>query len=412
MFEGKEKEYLLSLLNINRRIKVATLSYLNFLSIKTEGYKDNYFNYKYDNISEKKIIEVTKEEIIKRNENFVKIIEKELPLLFEIYTQINEYIEKFKNYSLNNRNNQDLFIYYENHKIKSMKIIQSKEIIQKSDFINLIFKSMIILAKDLIIRESVKADRKLNYFWVRNKVLNKLTRQNVDLERPSNILDFIKGYIKSNFQNNNIEIFITITNLPNKNYSRFRILSPYPNRPNQIPSYYNNQLVQINIKIYPLNILISLPMNKELNYNVYKFALSVKDEYKIHSNPELILFKKIKILLNERIISILNLIYEDKKRKISLIMNNKPILFDEESLREFLKKFINYIYDYNLINKIKCGLCQNIIKYSFIEKCFLPPFYKLYRERENQQQNVKNNENETNLFFHEDCFRKMGNKFL
>ena len=183
MFEGKEKEYLLSLHNINRRIKVATLSYLNFLSIKTEGYKDNYFNYKYDNISENKIINVTKEEIIKRNENFVKIIEKELPLLFEIYTQINEYIDKFKNYSLTNRNNQDLYMFYENHKIKSIKIIQSKEIIQKCDLINLIFKSMIILSKDLIIRESVKADRKLNYFWVRNKVLNKLSRQNVDLER-------------------------------------------------------------------------------------------------------------------------------------------------------------------------------------------------------------------------------------
>lgn len=415
MFEEEERRLLINLYNINRRIRVASFSYLNFLSIKTDGYKDNYFNYKYDINNENKNINISSEEILKRNENYSKMIEKELSILYEIYSKINEYFELQKNSQnyppLINRSSQDLLKFYENHKIKSMQIIQSKDIIQKSDLFILIFKNMINLAEDSIIRESVKTDRKLNYFFVRNKYNNKLPRQINDLERQKNILDDIKGYIKSNFKNSNIEISIVITSFLNKNYSKFRVLSLYTNRANSMSIYYN-QIAQINIKLFPLNIALNIPLNKEFNFNIYKYALYVKDEYKIFSKYDSILFKKIKMLFNERITSFLNLIYEDKKRKLLQNLNNSPIFFDEDSLKELLKKFINYISDYNNIYKTKCSFCENIIKYSLIEKCFFPPFYKVYREKENIQQNKIINENDINLFFHEECFRKIANKYL
>ena len=95
------------------------------------------------------------------------------------------------------------------------------------------------------------------------------------------------------------------------------------------------------------------------------------------------------------------------------INNNAIILLDEEILKEFLIKFINYVNDYNTITNIKCNLCQKMAKYSYMEKCFLPPFYKLYKDKEALLSNNKNdNNNKQTLFFHEECFRKIANSFL
>jgi hypothetical protein len=260
--------------------------------------------------------------------------------------------------------------------------------------------------EDLIVRDSVKSDRKANYF-PRNKI-NKLQRQNSENERNHDINDYFREFIKNNFKESKIEIKINITS-PLNNNSRFKIISPNIIQ-HKKTLYYNSSLALINIKNFPFNIIISFNLNKELIYNSNKFSLSLKDEYDSPSHSDLLLFKKVKCLLYERIISILNLIYEEKRRKMN--NSNNLILFDEEILKEFLIKFINYIYDFNMINKIECHLCKNIVKFSSSEKCFLPPFYKAYKEKEAITNSKNENENEPKLFYHEDCFRKIAGSFL
>ena len=271
---------------------------------------------------------------------------------------------------------------------------------------------MIIQKEDSIVRDTVKTERKANYF-ARNKIINKFPRQNSENERHYNLNDYFKEYIKNNFkENNKLEIKVNILS-PSKNNSKFKILPQI--RVQQINNsiYYNTSQAHINVKSIPFNIILSFNLNKELVYNNHKFSISLKDEYDSPSHSDLILFKKVKCLLYERIKSILNLIYEEKRRKMNNTNNNNIILFDEEILKDFIIRFINYIYDFNIINKTKCYLCQNIVKFSENEKCFLPPFYKAYKEKEALLMNSKNeNENEPKLFYHEDCFRKIAGSFL
>jgi hypothetical protein len=116
--------------------------------------------------------------------------------------------------------------------------------------------------EDSIVRDSVKNDRKANYF-PRNKI-NKLPRQNSENERYHDINDYFREFIKNNFKESKIEIKISITS-PLKNNSKFRILSQ-----NRIPYnnsiYYNCSQAHINIKNIPFNIIIIFNLNKELIY--------------------------------------------------------------------------------------------------------------------------------------------------
>ena len=413
MYDEKDKEYLYLLINSLKRQRFQVYNYINFLSCKTDDYKENYLNYKY-NIQipneNKDISNINEEEIQKRNENFAKFIENELTKSYKEFENMNEYIKNSKNLILNcnSRNEQEIIKYFSSFKKKTLKSYQSREILLRSDFVSLIFKNMINKKEDSIVRDSVKNDRKANYF-PRNKI-NKLSRQNSENERCNDINDYFKEFIKNNFKESKIEIKINITS-PQKNNSKFKIL-PQNRMQYNNSIYYNISQAQINIKNILFNIILSFNLNKELIYNNHKFSISLKDEYDL-SHSDLILFKKVKCLLYERITSILNLIYEEKRRKMSNGNNNNIILFEEEILKEFLIKFLNYIYDFNIINKTKCHLCQNIVKFSSSEKCFLPPFYKAYKEKESLSINSKiENENEHKLFYHEDCFRKIAASFL
>ena len=415
MFDEKEKDYLCLIHNTQKRQRLQIYGYINFLSCKTGDYKDNYLNYRY-NISianENKDINIDEEEIQKRNENFVKFIENELSKLYKDLENMSEFIKNSNKIYLNlNKEEQQINKYLSILKKKAIKSYQNRETLLRTDFSSLIFKNMIIQKEDSIVRDTVKTERKANYF-ARNKIMNKFPRQNSENERHYNLNDYFKEYIKNNFkENNKLEIKVNILS-PSKNNSKFKILPQI--RVQQINNsiYYNTSQAHINVKSIPFNIILSFNLNKELVYNNHKFSISLKDEYDSPSHSDLILFKKVKCLLYERIKSILNLIYEEKRRKMNNTNNNNIILFDEEILKDFIIRFINYIYDFNIINKTKCYLCQNIVKFSENEKCFLPPFYKAYKEKEALLMNSKNeNENEPKLFYHEDCFRKIAGSFL
>ena len=406
MFEEKEKEYLVILISSQNRQRKQLYNYLNFLSCKTDDYRENYLDYKFNFPTPSNEVknEISEDEIIRKNENFMKFIENEMSDLFKFLEKLKDYIENWsKNYPIN-KNVQEMYDYYKFHKIKNIKNYKNKEILQRSDLLSIIFKNMMNMKEDSMVRDSIKTDVKFNN--IRNKYsINKIPKQNIDIERNNDIKIYFKDYIKNNYKDSPMKLSISIINLTNKNINPklFLIIQ------NKKPILKH---IQVNIKLYPMNIILGFYLNKELIYNNYKFIFSLKEHYKRQTNGDFILHKKIKALFYERIISILNMIYEEKKR-INLLNN---IIFDEEYFKEFLKRFIYYIYDYYLINKIKCNLCQCTAKYSNIEKCFFPPFFFLFKEKEISLPNLKNNnndnDNENKLFFHEECFKKLANPYL
>ena len=416
MIDEKSIKYLYQFNNINKIIKYSIYNYLNFLSLKTKDYRENYLSYKDDLITKNENINNNpdKETINKKNEILLKVIEKNIPLMNSIFEKFNDYYEfNYKNYSFINRNNPEICEFYKNQKLKISKNNQNNEITLKNNLLLLIFKSMINVMEDSIVRESIKNERK-NFFF-KNKYI-KSPKKNGESERDKSINELIKEYIQNNYKESNIEVSINIINIPSKNYNKYRISSSsYSNKPQQnnisLNSY--NQNAQINIKLFPFNIFISLFLNKLSIYNNNKITILISHKYKRKSFSDLILFKKIKNMFQDCINLIYNILFEEKRRKNISMMNMNNLNFDEECLLELIKRFINYIYDFNLISKTKCGLCQNIVKYSYSEKTFLPPFYKLYKEKDINLTNPKNNnEIEQKLFYHEDCFRKIANYSL
>ena len=414
--EEKDIRIISDINTINKRLKSLIFNYLNFLSSKTIDYKDNYLSYKYNtSIKEHTNNNQDKDNNIKnRNEYYLQKIENEVPLMNKVLESFNNYFDSYnKKYPVINGNILELKTYYNIQKLRNLKNIQNNEITLKSHLLFLIFKNMININEDSIVRESIRNERK-NYYLSKNKNIKSPKKLN-ELERPS-ICDLIKDYIEKYFKESKIEIALNIINVPSKSYNKFRVsTSSYSNKSQQYNSSLSihNQFAQINIKLFPFNINIGLYLNKNIIYNnKEKVNISIKDEYKRPSFSNLILFKKINNFLKERINSIFNIIIDEKRRKNISNMNNN-IIFDEDALYDFLKRLINYIYDYNNITKKKCGLCEKIVKYSFGEKTYLPPYYKIYKEKENTQMNAKIiNESEQKLFFHEECFKKLANYSL
>jgi hypothetical protein len=411
MLEEKDNRCIAEIYNINKKLKSLLFNYLNFLSSKTKDYKENYLSYKYNtSFKENTNNNQDKDNIAKRNEYFLNKIESEFPLMNKVFESFNIYIESHnKKYPVTNGNVQELAMINNIIKLRYVKNSQNNDIIGKNNIIYLIFKNMVNIMEDSIVRETLRSERR-NIYLSKNKIIKSPKKKN-ELEK-SFICESIKDYIKTYFNESKIEITCNIVNIASKNYNKFRVLSSsYPSKSHQYNNPLNtyNQIAQINLKLFPFSISMSLYLNK----NKEKLNISIKDEYQRKSFSNLILFKKINILFQSRINSIFNIINSEKRRNYTANMNNNNILFDEEDLIDLLKRFINYIYDYNNITKKKCGLCEKIIKYSYSEKAFLPPYYKLYKEKDINQMNAKNiNELDQKLFFHEECFKKTANYSL
>ena len=349
--------------------------------------------------------DISEEEIVKRNENFLKFIENEMTDLFRFLEKLKEYIENWSKINQGgypNPKEKEMYDYYQYQKAKSLKNYRNKEIMQRSDLLGLLFQNMMNIKEDSMIRESIKADVKLNN--IRNKYLNKIQKQSIDTENHIDMDKYFKEYIKVNYKDSPMKLSISTMNVQIKNNLSQKLLVIQNKRT-------TNKIIHINIKINLINIFIAFYLNKEVGYNNYKFNFTFKEEYKRQTSNDFILHKKIKVLFYERILCILNMIYEEKRR--TNIKNNN-VIFDDEYFKDFFKRFLHYIYDYHMITKIKCSLCQTTAKYSYVEKCFLPPFYKLYKEKENLPPGLKNisNDNENKLFFHEECFKKIANPYL
>ena len=377
--------------------------------MKNKDYKETYLNYKYSfpSDNETKNIEQTEEEIKKKNEIFCKNFENELSMMNRILESLKEYIENNSRNNGINRNNQELIRYLDYQKKLNIKAYQKLEIAQRSEFLYIIFKGMINSNHVMYARESVKIERKNNLLLLRSKYI-KLQRQSNDMERNASPNEVIKEYIARYYKESNIKINIDIINIPSKIYSKSKLPIPIL------------KMANININFGTLCFLISLHYEKEFSHSYKINHLSVNNidlfEPKSIISKSL-LFKKIAKLLENRFLHMLNFVYDEKRKKQSMLFNNPNssiVKVDKEFLIEFLKKLVNYLYDYDKIFKIKCDFCGKLTNYSSVEKYFFPPYYKIYKEKEMppSQNNKTAIEIEKNLFYHEDCFRKMANPSL
>ena len=169
----------------------------------------------------------------------------------------------------------------------------------------------------------------------------------------------------------------------------FNIYIKLPNKENLKISDFPNQtivLVKFNYEhpISPLEIL-----NKSNKTYILKNLENQRKKRKFF------LTEKLSKLFLDRIFSIIKKIFKEKKNK-----GERKDAF----LKEICNKFLDYIYDYDNLFKIKCRACNKIVKYSLQEKCFYPPYYKIYEEIDNNDK--ANKIGNKSLFYHEECFRK------
>ena len=166
MLDEKDNRYIGEIYNINKRLKSFLFSYLNFLSSKTKDYKENYLSYKYNtSFKENTNNNQDKDNIAKRNEYYLNKIENEFPLMNKLFESLNIYIESYnKKYPVTNGNMQELAMINNIIKLKYLKNNQNNDITVKNNFLYLIFKNMINIMEDSIVRESLKSERRNIYF--------------------------------------------------------------------------------------------------------------------------------------------------------------------------------------------------------------------------------------------------------
>ena len=256
-------------------------------------------------------------------------------------------------------------------------------------------------------------------FEIRMRIFN-FTK--LKIEESQTINDCIYEFINNNFED-----------LPNKK----------KDIENNIPKqniYFNCQIQNeksinlISIEFYYFSILIKLPQKYSQNDFLFKKNVLIKNKYELIDNSEL--DKKNKLFeLNEFFYKKSDLKIENEFQiKNAFQFKNKYLLikirnffqdiiefiiksiFEEiekdkriisgNVLIEFCKRFLFFIHDYNNLFKTKCSFCQKIVKYSFNEKCFFFFYIKKYQER-NLNSFRYNNVDNTKIFYHEQCYRRI-----
>lgn len=241
---------------------------------------------------------------------------------------------------------------------------------------------------------------------VRSRSKYKINIIRQKFEEAKSINDYINEYINNNFKEPPIKRKETEKAPPHI----------YFNCKESIES----EFAEIRIKIYIFDIYIKIPFNKFFNlinfYNKFSFTIKKIGKYsfqkennnypkkflKIDDFENLLLIKYIKDLYQTTSYIIIKMIImriKEEEKKIPLV--------GKEVLIEFCKRFIYYIYDYNNLFTEKRSLCGKSAKFSLKEKCFFPPYYKVYKEKEEIDIINTETRNPINLFYHVECFKKL-----
>ena len=374
--EESEKKQIHSIIKTSLQLKNIVNSYLYFLTLLSENPDSSFIRNKSQLMlpSISNVKNLNDAQIIQENQKYIKVIEKELLVFNELLEIWSKYFEK-NSKNVNNYRNPNEFSNINNQKLLHFKYILFKDKIQKNELIFLIFKHIISINKAAIVADSLKNEIINSYLFFRNR--NKPDKTNLH-DSINDIKTEINNYIEK----------VLVSDI------KF--------------NYISDNLIAI--KHYPFEIDIGLPSKENIKPGKYKVIVGVNIAHQKIENQKLILIHKIKALFENRVLSMINLIFEEKRK-----LNQKDFTFTTQNLFEFIKNFLNYIADYNNILKKKCSLCNKISKYSNTEKSFFPPYYKLYKQNKinlEKDSNSKLSSDKENLFFHEECFKKASNPSL
>mgnify|MGYP006873080114 CR=1 FL=1 len=236
------------------------------------------------------------------------------------------------------------------------------------------------------------------------KTIRNIIRQKI--EESKSINDYINEYITNDFKESPIEKKSNDDNPP-QIYFNCKESAEY-------------EFVEINIKISIFDIYIKMPFNKLFNlYNFYnKIFFTIKKNTSLYSFQKGNIKYPEKLLKNDSFENLLlikyirNLYLEKSYIIIKMIIMQSPkeesrkTFVGKDVLIEFCKRFIYYIHDYNKLFTAKCSICGNSAKFSLKEKCFFPPFYKIYKEKELIDSINNSKGNSINLFSHAECLKK------
>lgn len=368
-------------MNEQKRIRVRELHYHIYQIMK--NLRDVYSITKFLNISDN-----NNESNKKEKESFTSKINHYLKILQEYLIKIN---------NINNILICDCsIIAYNNNINNNIKFYHN--------FYNIIIQNLTTFSKKRLIKELIKSDR--NIKEIKNKNFRILFEK---MDETKTITEYIYEFLKNDFKDVSNRSNTNNVNEINKeiqNEDIFFTCKLGDGRQNR-----GDNIANISINFFIFNISIIMPYNKPCNLMFFLEKITLLIEYKydlsytkINEGPGLImkytnyiLIKKIQQLFESRIYEILLDIFEDTK-----YIKNRNFLFENDLLIELCKRFLYYINDYRQIFKTKCGVCEKIIKYSLNEKCFFPPYYKIYRSRDIK----KNKEDNIKLFYHEECYKK------
>ena len=364
--EESEKKQIHSIIKTSLQLKNIVNSYLYFLTLLSENPDSSFIRNKSQLIlpSISNVKNLNDAQIIQENQKYIKVIEKELLVFNELLEIWSKYFEK-NSKNVNNYRNPNEFSNINNQKLLHFKYILFKDKIQKNELIFLIFKHIISINKAAIVADSLKNEIINSYLFFRNR--NKPDKTNLH-DSINDIKTEINNYIEK----------VLVSDI------QF--------------NYISDNLIAI--KHYPFEIDIGLPSKENIKPGKYKVIVGVNIAHQKIENQKLVLIHKIKALFENRVLSMINLIFEEKRK-----LNQKDFTFTTQNLFEFIKNFLNYIADYNNIMKKKCSLCNKISKYSNTEKSFFPPYYKLYKQNKinlEKDSNSKLSSDKENLFFHEE----------
>ena len=368
--DENEKKYTTYILTYLDKLMNNLFSYLNFLSPDSEKIKYPYYLARYKSLGQTE----SNNDIINKNNNnkYMKLFTNTINALNEQLDEFGKYYNKNSNSFQNYKCIKELNNLYKIQNSLRMRNICIKERTQKNELIYLMFNHIANICEYSLIEETLKSEIKTYY------ILRKQNNYKQD---------------KNNNNNNNQIDHIEVTNKIN-NYIIETLTC-------NIEFNYDSKGI-INIKYFPFNIIIGFPTRNNLPHLKNKVSIHIHFIHHKYSYQDLILLDKIKTLFENRIISILNIIFEERKINSS---------FNSQNCIEFVTIFLNYIYNYNNIMRMKCSFCNQITRYSYKEKNFFPPYYKLLKISKGAFE-PKNNNEKNNLFFHEECFKRISNPSL
>ena len=279
---------------------------------------------------------------------------------------------------------------------------------ERANFYIILFKNLTEIKDNMLERDLYKKDIIIFESRIARIRFNRLQRQR---NETKSVNDIINEYINNGFKETQNQ------NQPNKN--------DYPNIYFNFKESEQEYSAEISIRFYIFDINIKMPFNKTFNYQNYfnkiKFSLErnintfqieniisdiSEDAPKKEKYENLLLIKHLKEEFSNLSYLLIGKIV-NQNIQFSNQLNLNPQVVGKDTLIEFCKRFIYFIHDFNNIFKIKCSICGKSAKYSTTNKCFFPPYYKLYKERDPINYISNSEGRPINLFYHKECYKKL-----